>query len=174
MNQVKYYRVHVGFITSNGVVVKPGVYPESELDIAEASRRSYVTVALNLVPDAADITVDKVESIEIKQSGGRIANSDIAVVKLDAEVTSVRPVEIYINTADVKTIVDLKFVGQKTASRVINERQLAVFESYKDLNKRVPLGAGKKWEAVAHIKFELEDNRSASSKPAYEVTNTAS
>lgn len=174
MNEVKYYRVHVAYIASTGEIIKKGVYAEASIDVAEASRRSYITPELNHVHEPSDATVDKVTDITVKQSGPARGSDDIKDIKLEAAVNPSNPKSVSINLITKTAIVDLKYVGEKTALKVITEREKCGFESYEDLNKRVPLSANKKWETVAYMVFEAIDGRQTSSKPAYEISNTAS
>lgn len=174
MNEIKYYRVHVGFIDSNGVVIKPGVYSENEVNVAEASRRSYITPELNYSLEAKDVKADSVAQVEVKSNSSTTASTDIKDISLEVEPEQNSPTQVQINYITKTAIVDLKYIGHKTAEKVVSERSKSPFVSYADLDERVPLSGNRKWETVGYLGFESADDTNKVSKASYEITDTAS
>lgn len=149
------YKVHIGFITSDGVTIRPGEYEGTEFDMAEARRRSYVT---SIVPGgAATVPTVKIEEkipddiltkINLGQNSG-----DLPTITLGQTTTLLVAEGFKINYATETEIVNLKYVGKKAAKKVIEAREVKWFDSYSELNKRAPLYGGKIWEDAAFIDF---------------------
>lgn len=148
------YKVHIGFITSDGVTIRPGEYEGTEFDMAEARRRSYVTpiadgsAVIPTVKIERKVTDDVLTRIDIGQNSG-----DLPTVTLSQPTTLLVAEGFKINTETEKELVNLKYVGKKAAKKVIEAREESWFEGYSELNKRVPLYGGKVWEDVAYIDF---------------------
>lgn len=178
---MKKYTVHTSYINSQGVIIRQGVYSEDEIDVAEARRRSYISLVGTSAPieqevpklkedPVAQINIDNVNHTGIKN------NDDIAVIKIDTTseevVSKNKPVPFKPNTASLSAYIKLPYVGKKTAENAIQARNQAPFLSYQDMDRRVPLSKNRMWEDVAPMDFttpDVFDNISA----GLEVTNTA-
>lgn len=144
------YKIHIAYVTTNGTVVTPGIYKDTEFDLAEARNKSIVTlentsVEVETTPVVDDIPLVKLEPIV----------SDISTIELKAVVSNVKATPVKINTAKESDLVALKHIGVKIAKKVIAERAVSKFVSYDDLDKRVPLTGGKKWQDITYLDFEL-------------------
>jgi hypothetical protein len=153
------YKIHIGFITSDGVPIQPGEYDGTEFDITEARRRSYVTNVVSGVADKAiniqnTITDDVLIPITLGRNSG-----DLPTVVLVKEEKVVTVVPFKINYATETDILNLKHVGKKTAKRVVEAREEQWFENYGDLNKRIPLQPKYSWEDVDYMDFSHPDTQ---------------
>lgn len=175
MNEITYHRVHVGYITANGEVKKPGVYSSTDIDVAEASARSYVTLELNYTHEPDITSSSTISDVKVLSSGAKRDNDDdIKDIVLEPTVTSVKPKEIRINYLTLQQIIDLKYVGKKTADRVILARKDKPFTSYEDMDTRVSLPLNRQWNAVGYITFDAVTSQVDASAPSYQITETAS
>lgn len=152
---MKQYKVHVGFITSDGVILRPGIYDDGTFDVAEARRRSYIT-EVNAVEIEVPVEHKPSDNVVEEIKFNPVTNSD-AIELIDIRTkpieNQVKPVNI--NKATETDIIGLKFVGKKTAQKVISLRKNEPFTSYQDLDERVPL-TSKSWEEVGYLVFDYE------------------
>ena len=148
------YRVHTAYVSSNGSIVPAGVYDADEFNLIEARDRSIVTV------ENADIKVKSTtlpNSMPVKEIGKASDTLDLVPKVVQTEVDLVD-----INSINKTDLIDLKYVGRKTAETVLEQREIKRFTDYKDLNKRAPLPRQRPWEDAHAVKFivdELLDNR---------------
>lgn len=145
------YKVHIGFVTSDGVTIPPGEYTGVEFDMAEARRRSYVTTIIS--GKSPTVKIEKVpEDTLTKVTIGK-NSGDLPTIDLEQTSTVLSVEGFKVNYATESELINLKYVGKKAAKKVIEARKESWFVEYFDLNKRVPLHGGKRWEDVAFIDF---------------------
>jgi DNA uptake protein ComE-like DNA-binding protein len=153
-------KVYVGYITSEGESVSPGVYDVSKIDMADAQRKSIVTY-VDADVSALITEVPVIPTIQMQSSS---MGMDYNVV-MEPTLTTVKVDKLKINSVPVEKISALKYVSAKTADAVVAERTIKPFDSYADLNSRVPLKS-KMWELLAPLDFEInfavEDSMSLS------------
>lgn len=143
------YRVHYGYIEDTGRIINAGIYEEKDLDLGIARKRSIVT--------AVDSSVSSTESpnlsiLPIKEFNA--VEPDVKTIKLEAPEITTLVQKVKINSVDITEVSKIKNVGKKTASNVDKQRKERRFESYVDLDKRVPLPFNRKWEDLVVIDFE--------------------
>lgn len=175
---MKQYKVHIAYIRATGEIIRPGIYNEDEIDHAEALARSYVTdistdsfVGAGLVKEKEDNPVKDVQ-----------LTSDAKVITDQAEIKEItlgKTVEVdvegfKINTASITAIIELKYVGKKTADKVVNARKTQPFASYEDLDTRVPLPASRKWRDVIYMNFDYPRKAPTIKQEVFEVVDTGS
>lgn len=154
-------QVYVGYITSDGQSVIPGIYDISKIDMAEAQKKSIVTY----VGSDVSALITEVPVIPTIQAQSSSMGMDYNLV-IEPALTTVTVEKLKINTAPVEKISALKYVSAKTAETIVAERAIKPFDSYADINSRVPLKANKLWELLAPLDFEInfavEDSMSLS------------
>jgi hypothetical protein len=149
----KKFKVHIGFITSDGVRIVPGEYDGTEFDVAEARRRSYIT---NVLPGSKDSPVEiehKITDDVLTKVKMGVESGDLPTITLRQTQELLVPKAIKINYATVAELIELKYVGKKTAERVVELRDVEWFDNYGDLNRRVALQGSRVWEDVAYMDF---------------------
>lgn len=159
---MKEYQVHVAFISANGVIFRPGIYSETEIDVAEARRRSYITLIRSGKSSKVEANTkkidkdnkgdDKVKEVKIVADNPKEDNIDLKTV--EATVIDEPLLKFKVNYANLQEFIDLKYVGKKTGEKAIRERKTKYFTDYQDLNARVPLHGTNHWEDVTLIDFE--------------------
>jgi DNA uptake protein ComE-like DNA-binding protein len=152
---MKQFKVHVGFITSNGVIIRPGIYDDGTFDVAEARRRSYITevngtdIQVPVEHKASDNVITDIKFEPVKNADA----IELIDIRTKPTENQIKPVDI--NKATETEIIGLAYVGKKTAQKVIALRKEVPFTDYQDLDKRVPL-TSKSWEDVGYILFEYK------------------
>lgn len=146
------YKVQIGFITSDNEVIKPGIYKSSDIDLAEARKKSIVTAvnANNFIASSPNPD----DTIEVKQFYSQPQDIDTKIIQPTIEIKKINAIKI--NSADIKEIESIKFVGKKTAEAVIKNREDKPFANYIDLDTRVPLRGNRKWQDIAALDFEFK------------------
>lgn len=166
------YKVHVAYIDSNGVIIHRGEYDESQIDISEAQRRSYVTPCESPANVVLEDKIPDTVNPKVVNAVKSVVSSDVKEVELSDNQESASVKALPINTADRATIVALKYVGGKTADKVLSERAIKVFSSYEDLDTRIKLPGNKKWVDVAKLSFDSSDE-GIRSPLGYELSDTS-
>lgn len=142
------YKVHIAYVNSNGSIVPAGVHEEGTFDLAEARYKSIVTM-LDVEVKQTTTKVDEMPVHKFNED-----STELASVDMTQEVKTVKHDFLKINSADVNTITGLKYVSKKNAEEVVRLREEKPFESYGDLNTRVPLKFNRVWEDITPIDFE--------------------
>ena len=154
-------KVYVGYITSEGQSVAPGIYDVSKIDMADAQKKSIVTYVDSDVT-ALITEVPVIPTIQVQSSS---MGMDYNMV-MEPALTTVKVEKLKINSAPVEKISALKYVSAKTAESIVTERAIKPFDSYADINSRVPLKSNRLWELLAPLDFEInfavEDSMSLS------------
>lgn len=177
------YKVHLAYLTQQGVVVKAGIYSDAEIDVAEAQKRTIITPVFSGVElkeeklntnFSSDNPLD-VTKVSLSDSGIQYTSEntidDVVTTKVFGEVTQLSIPTIKINTASEKDITDLKHVGKKTATKLIKLRNQKWFTSYADLDNKVPLLANKKWKDIALVDFEESPEVNLSNNVSFTDSN---
>ena len=148
------YTVHQGYYCpSRNVYVYPGVYEEADIDVVMARRYTQIS------PANLDVEAPKVQT-HIDQVRDVILNPDpdgFKELNLVAEVAEVKVKKLKINSAKESEIAAVKYVSKKNAADAVEKRAGKQFESYEDLDTRVPLAFKRKWQDLTVIDFELKD-----------------
>jgi DNA uptake protein ComE-like DNA-binding protein len=141
------YRIHTAYVSSSGALVPQGVYDADEISLIEARQRSIVTNE-----DAALVVTNEITplAMPVVQLG-----TDNDSLDLVPEVTQTTVDTIDINKINKTDLIALKYVGTKTATAVLTQRNVKSFTGYLDLNKRAPLPRNRKWEDAHNIKFDV-------------------
>lgn len=145
----KKYKIHLNYVTSNGQVVKAGIYEEGTFDLAEARHRSVVTLT-DIEPKTT--VTDNIDDLPVTTFNND--STEVKNIKVSSQVTTTKIDFLKINSAPLDTIAALKYVSKKNAEDVVRLRADKPFVSYSDLNKRVPLKFSRIWEDLTPIDFE--------------------
>jgi hypothetical protein len=149
------------FVDSQGNLFSPKVYNPSEL-----SRFAYkegLVIPVEEIPieskEEKDLTIDPYGNIA-KEKSRRIEPQKPKTQYVEVKEQEVLPVEesevsvqpkdvsreVNVNTSTSFQIQTLKGIGKSTADRVVTLRESSPFIDYLDLNERVELAFGRKWE----------------------------
>lgn len=142
------YKVHVAYVNANGTIIPAGIHEEGTFDLGEARYKSIVTM-LDVEVKQTTTKVDEMPVHKFNES-----STELTSVDMTAEVKTIKHDFLKINSADVNTITALKYVSKKNAEDVVRLRAAQSFESYADLNARVPLKFNRVWEDITPIDFE--------------------
>lgn len=143
------YKVHTSYIDTTGSVVPAGEYDETQIDLAIARARSLVTLA------SANVKVTETNSYKATDIYvDPVVNPEVKVVNMNPTMTTTTVEKIKINSANKDTLLEIKYVGKAMADKVIQARSTQRFDTYAELNSRVPLPKNVKWEDVSVIDFE--------------------
>ena len=149
------YKVHHAYISSNGVVVKEGIYGDTEINIPEARNKTVVTLV-----DISDVYKTTSAPDIVKELKLNITDTDtIAEIKLVPNIEVKEGNFFNINEAEEAAISALKYVSKANAKKVVEQRIDAPFKSYPDLDARVRLTGGRSWEDIAAIIFTANENK---------------
>lgn len=147
------YKVHIAYITADGKTIPAGIYDEKELDLAYARNRSIITAVDSTVKVIQeDTTINDIQTLVFTPDNSSLV-SDVAAVTLLPEKQRVAVEKLKVNVVDADTLAALKHIGKATAQKVVDTRKQSPILHYDDLNKRVPLAKGKRWENVAALDF---------------------
>jgi DNA uptake protein ComE-like DNA-binding protein len=146
------YKLHTAYVNFHGTVVPAGVHDEKDIDLAEARRKSIVTLADIEIPTKKVPEVDKV--VEKKFSATPDNSFDITEKVLEPVTETVVKESLKINSATLEEIAALKYIGKITANKVVAERAKERFTTEMELDKRVPLKGGRHWQDIFDIDFE--------------------
>ena len=143
------YKIHTPYVSANGSLVPAGVYDPDEISLVEARQRSIVTREEANVRVTRTVEPNSMPVIEIGEPSDTMDLTP-EVVHTDVELLD-------INEIGKTALIDLKYVGRKTAEAVIEQREDKRFTDYKDLNDRAPLPRQRKWEDAHALKFVVDD-----------------
>jgi DNA uptake protein ComE-like DNA-binding protein len=155
---MKIYKIHIPYLSSSGKTYMAGNYEEGTFDLSEARTKSFVTLV------DVEVATESKPTDNLHTQKFNDESAELPIFEIEPEVSVNTFSTLKINSADIKDIEGLKYVSKKTAEAVIAERGVSKFSSYEDLNTRIKLKLGRKWEDITIIDFELPDN-------AIEVTN---
>lgn len=146
--EYRHYKIHIAYIDMNGVIIKPGIYREDLIDIAEARMKTIMTLE--------DVEIALTASnIEIAMPVQKFNMSlDYKETEILPELTEVKIEKIYINECSEDELAAIKYVGKTSAKKVIIERSKTPFISYIDLDSRCPLISKKSWIDICAIDFK--------------------
>lgn len=145
---MKTYTIHQSYINTNGALVPSGEYEENTFDLAEARAKSIVTLYIGSVEKKE---IEKPDTISLQKFN---TDSDFKVTRIESTSTIKQIQYIRINSVEFEAINAIKYVSKKDAEKVITLRKEKRFQDYEDLNKRVPLAMGRKWEDLTALDFE--------------------
>lgn len=140
------YKIHIAYINTSGTLVPGGIYEEGTFDLAEARKKSLVTLA-NIDFEKSTQHPDVIPVFKFNQT------DEIPKVEIKATTETVTIKPLKINSATVKEIEALKYVSKKTAEQVVEARKTKSFSTYGELDKLVPL-KGKNWQDISNLDFE--------------------
>lgn len=144
------YKVHYTYLDSFGRLIQPGVYEDTDIDIAEARNKTVLTaVEIDSVIEAVQIE-DKVNQLRVGNLSGDVVNE----IRLEATVSNYKINTLDINKLSEADLINLKYITKATATKVIDERTKQPFINYADLDKRVPLKGVRKWQDIGAFTFE--------------------
>ncbi|MGL5923674.1 hypothetical protein [Chroococcidiopsis sp.] len=146
------YKVHVPFVSQTGEIVQAGNYEEGMIDLAYARSRSIVTTG----SDVPETVKPKPVPSDIRSEPFVLQGLDNGgyVVRITPAVQEVKIDRLKINSASIEALKAIKSIGKAIATKVVTLRSEQRFDGYHDLNRRVPLSKGRKWEDVTPIDFE--------------------
>lgn len=153
--EIKQFKVLIGYVSYTGETIQPGIYSNLEVDEAEARNKSMV-VSVDSNVTSTKQTGTHHNDVKVKKPVSNYSDvNPIKEITLEPVITHTEVKPVKINTATKEELIAFKFVAEKTASYVIQERETKPFSSYQELNNRVPLRGKHKWEEVAVLDFEL-------------------
>lgn len=144
------YKIQKSYTNNNNIVIQAGIYDETDIDLAEARSKSYVTSV-----DATTFAEQTIEQYSDKYmyfSATPIEDLKTFNPVVSMVTTVVKALKI--NSATVDEIAKIKYISRAVAETVANQRATKRFTSYNDLNIRAPLAFSRKWENVAVVDFE--------------------
>lgn len=142
------YKINLAYITSDGSRIEAGIYEEGTFDLAEARKKSIVTLLDVNIP----IKVSQADTMDVQKFNDD--STELSPVTVEAKLQTVKHETLKINSEASSTIEKLKYVSKKNADDVVKQREIKRFESYNDLNNRVPLKFNRSWEDIVAIDFE--------------------
>ena len=177
------YEVMVAYISYTGALVRAGTYPETDIDVAEARCKSYIRLVKSKKGSVNSATKEAVDpNVEITRIYPETSTSpvelsveekdlaaeqysddpykgqgDIPKIVMDGNPTVIKIETVNINTATREELIDLKYVGKATAAKAIKSRGEKPFSGLSDLDKRVPLAAGRSWEETGVLVFDIDE-----------------
>lgn len=160
------YKVHTTYINVNGVLVCAGIYNETDIDLAEARKKSIITShdiedSVNTIKSTENINIDSIDKIGLQiitdnsSDTYKKTEDNIKLIELEPSTTVTTVEKLKINLIEEKEFIEkkIKYVGKATVAKVIKERSTQEFSSYLDLDTRVPLSLGKTWENTVAVDF---------------------
>lgn len=165
---MKRYKLHQSYNDSTGKYIAAGEYDENQIDVAEARYRSIITQVSSNIQVEDVKQPDTINIVDLSQDDP----TGVKTVKIEPKKTQTKVKTIKINKASVDDIAALKYVSKKQAELVEKLRSESKFESYNDINERIPLGFNRKWEDISALDFEY--NPPTIDNNSYSVTSTAS
>lgn len=147
------YKVHIAYITPNGQIIKPGVYDETEIDVTIARSKTIITAVDATVKVVKEENpLNEMPTLQLYPTDESLV-ADVRDVVLTPVKEQIKVENLLINQVPAPKLEALKHIGKATVQKVLDLRQVQPFQSYDDLNHRVPLPKAKKWEDVALLDF---------------------
>lgn len=161
------YKVHYTYISYNGVLIQAGLYDVSEIDLAEARYKSIVTlentdqVKVEIIESVEKSNIDNIDKIVINPDKSNSTDTynksedNLSKIKLTPNINKTTITKIFINKISEQELITkkIKYIGKATVGKLLAERSVKEFDSYIDLDNRVPLAVGKNWEDIIILDF---------------------